>query len=147
MIDADSPECEPLYLVSKLLNCQISVSVSNYTDTLSWHKYWSWEASYLNNAALLHGISIEICTRLCCSFFVLFCCGYVTANPWDTLAIFCWDATPTLKHWWDWNDYRISPWMLNRIWLSDFEANFSDWWLKCRLWNCPHMNATRPYWS
>ena len=30
--------------------------------------------------------------------------------------------------------------------LGNFHANFSEWWLRYLLWNCPQMNATRPYW-
>ena len=30
--------------------------------------------------------------------------------------------------------------------ILDFQANFSEWWLRYLLWNCPQMNATRPYW-
>ena len=30
--------------------------------------------------------------------------------------------------------------------LGHFQANFSEWWLRYLLWNCPQMNAPRPYW-
>ena len=30
--------------------------------------------------------------------------------------------------------------------LSTFQYNFNDWWLSYRLWNCPQMGATEPYW-
>ena len=32
------------------------------------------------------------------------------------------------------------------FWISDFQANFSDWWLRYLLWNWPQMNVTGPYW-
>ena len=28
----------------------------------------------------------------------------------------------------------------------NFQANFSEWWLRYLLRNCPQMNATKPYW-
>ena len=30
--------------------------------------------------------------------------------------------------------------------MSTFQANYSDWWLRYLLWNCPQKNVTRPYW-
>ena len=32
------------------------------------------------------------------------------------------------------------------ILVGNFQANFSEWWLRYLLWNCPQVNATRPYW-
>ena len=47
----------------------------------------------------------------------------------------------------------VCPWLthwplgdLRQIYRSNFQANFGDWWLKYLLWNCPHMDATGPYW-
>ena len=34
---------------------------------------------------------------------------------------------------------------LNLI-LDNIQANFSDWWLRYLLSNCPQMNVTRPHW-
>ena len=36
--------------------------------------------------------------------------------------------------------YLIVPreiWL--KFWISNFQANFGDWWLRYCLWNCPHM--------
>ena len=29
---------------------------------------------------------------------------------------------------------------------NHFQANFSDWWPRYCLWNCPQINVTGPYW-
>ena len=46
--------------------------------------------------------------------------------------------TCTLTHW------PLDTWM--KFYISDFQARFTDWWLRCLLWNCPGMNVTGPYW-
>ena len=35
---------------------------------------------------------------------------------------------------------------LNEILYIYFQTDFSDWWLRYLLWNCPQMKATGPYW-
>ena len=37
-------------------------------------------------------------------------------------------------------------WYLNEIWLSNFQANFSDRWLRYLLLNCHQVIVTGPYW-
>ena len=34
----------------------------------------------------------------------------------------------------------------NKILEKYFKNDFGDWWLRCRLWNCPQMNTTGFYW-
>ena len=61
--------------------------------------------------------------------------------------------------WLIWNSNRITinqsviwPWsvVFNSLapgrFQFNFQANFSEWWLRYLLRNCPQMNATRPYW-
>ena len=42
-----------------------------------------------------------------------------------------------LTHW-PLGDFNL---ILGRV--GNFQANFSEWWLRYLLWNCPQMNATR----
>ena len=34
---------------------------------------------------------------------------------------------------------------LNKVYINNLRANFSDWWLIYLLWNCPRMNVKGPY--
>ena len=44
------------------------------------------------------------------------------------------------------NNYLTNPWeILMKFKISNFQANFSDWWLRHLLWNFPQMNISVPY--
>ena len=33
-----------------------------------------------------------------------------------------------------------------KFWICNFQTDFSDWWLRHLLWNCPNMNVTGLHW-
>ena len=41
----------------------------------------------------------------------------------------------------------IGPWkVLTTFYVSNFQVNFSDWWLRCMVRNCPQVIGTWPCW-
>ena len=48
-----------------------------------------------------------------------------------------WNFSGALTHW-PMGDFNLI--------FGNFQANFSEWWLRYLLWNCPQMNVARPYW-
>ena len=45
-----------------------------------------------------------------------------------------------------WTVLTIDPWELWVLfWQSDFQVNFSDWWLRYLFRNCHQLNVTGPY--
>ena len=72
------------------------------------------------------------------------------------------EGIDVVRPWRQWHSYReiswhhrkrtrnrqlTGPWEISIWFLVDkFQANFSEWWLRYLLWNCPQMNSTRPYW-
>ena len=45
--------------------------------------------------------------------------------------------------------YNLTHWPLgnfNKIYTCNFQTDFSDWWLRHLLWNCPRMNDTGLHW-
>ena len=53
---------------------------------------------------------------------------------WDLSRSFCASEIQLIGPWESWIKFQI----------SNFQTNFSDWWLKFLLWNCSHI--TRPHW-
>ena len=41
-----------------------------------------------------------------------------------------------------WGPWEV--WM--KFYIYNFQTDFSDWWLRHLLWNCPNMNATGLHW-
>ena len=87
-------------------------------------------------------ISQSIYTWFCCA---LFCCGYVinyeySCDGFTHILQGCFTGTGAvvwLTHW--------PPGDFNEI-LNNFQANFSDRWLRYFLWNCPQVILIGPYW-
>ena len=41
----------------------------------------------------------------------------------------------------------IGPWEIwMKFWICNFQMDFSDWWLRHLLWNCPNMIVTGLHW-